>query len=824
MLVRVILPLPLNDAYTYSVPLSLEGDVDVGSRVVVPLGSQKLYSGIVMQILQREEVPSYALKDIIEVLDSRPIVTPAQISLWQWMASYYVCTLGEVSRTALPSMLKLQSETRISRVADFQGYTNLTEREQAILSALGDGRGVSVAKLQKSLGPSGLLPAVRSLMSKGALSLDERIESRFKPRKEVRVRLASRYLSAASYEQLLADLARTPKRLAIVESYAEIAGLGAALNLSNPEMLRPVSRSQLLSASGVTSAPLAALAAKGVFEFYDYEVGRLSSDERSVSDHLRLTDSQQAAYDQVLDAFKVRRVCLLHGVTSSGKTEIYIRLIKKVLSQNLQVLYLLPEIALTTQITFRLRRVFGNDLGVYHSALPAAERVEIWNKQLSAEPYGVMLGPRSALFLPFRRLGLVIVDEEHETSYKQQDTPPLYNARDTAVVLAQQAGAHVLLGTATPSLETYTNALTGKYSLVSLTARYSGIELPKIEVVDVRELTRTKQMRQLFSPRLLEEMDAALKSKQQVILFRNRRGYAPVIECAACGWVPRCDKCDVALTYHYTNHMLECHYCGRSFPVPAVCPACGSHELRNIGFGTEKVEEAVKQYFPTARTARLDLDTTRSRGSYDRILSAFSQGKTDVLIGTQMVSKGLDFDGVHVVGVLNADTMMSQPDFRAAERTFQMLTQVAGRAGRRGAQGIVLLQTKRADYPIVAQVVANDYKAMYDSEMAERREFNYPPFCRLIYLWLRHRDEMQVDGASHRLAARLGTPAGVEVLGPERPFVSRVNLKYIRKIVLKVPRTASAASVRSWITDAVASIKSEAGMSSLSITFDIDPI
>jgi primosomal protein N' (replication factor Y) len=536
-----------------------------------------------------------------------------------------------------------------------------------------------------------------------------------------------------------------------------------------------------------------------------------------------LNAAQQTAFASIHDVFREKEVCLLHGVTSSGKTEIYIHLITEALQAGRQVLYLLPEIALTTQITARLKRIFGERIGIYHSKFTDAQRVEIWQKQLSQQPYDILLGVRSSVFLPFQRLGLVIVDEEHENSYKQQDPAPRYHARSAAIMLAARFGAKVLLGTATPCVESYYNARTGKYGLVELKERYQDIRLPQIEVVDVQDLKRRRLMTDPFSPRLLEEMRAALDRHEQVILFQNRRGFAPMIECNTCGWVPRCNSCDVSLTYHKGLHQLTCHYCGHTYAVPSVCPACNGTDLENRGFGTERIEDDVKALFPEARVARMDLDTTRSRTAYERIISDFQNGDTDILIGTQMVSKGLDFERVSVVGILNADTLLNYPDFRSYERAFQLMAQVAGRAGRKHKQGLVILQTRSPQLPVVQQVVANDYEQLYLDQIAERQLFRYPPFFRLIYVYLKHRKEEVLDQAADLMAAQLRHGLGDRVLGPDKPHVARISALFIKKMVVKVELQASLAKVRNYLHAVQQAILQDERFRSLTVYYDVDP-
>ena len=588
--------------------------------------------------------------------------------------------------------------------------------------------------------------------------------------------------------------------------------------------LREVSKKELLTRADATPTIFNGLVEKGIFETYLYEVGRLDREQTRTVAINPLNPAQQAAYDAILSHFREKNVCLLHGVTSSGKTEIYIHLIRQAIENGQQVLYLLPEIALTTQITERLKRVFGGRIGIYHSKFPDAERVEIWQKQLRPEGhYDIILGVRSSVFLPFHNLGLIIVDEEHETTYKQQDPAPRYHARDTAIMLASIYGAKVLLGTATPSIDSYHNALAGKYGLVTLNERYKDIRLPEIRIVDIKELARKKMMNGPFSPELLAAVRQALERHEQVILFQNRRGFAPMIECKVCGWVPKCKNCDVSLTYHKGLNQLTCHYCGYTYAVPRSCPACGSVELVNRGFGTEKIEDNIREIFPDAKVARMDLDTTRSRSAYERIIADFEAGKTHILIGTQMVSKGLDFDHVSVVGILNADNMLNYPDFRAHERAFQLMAQVAGRAGRRDKRGLVILQTKSPDLPVIHQVVTNDYKQMYEDQTAERKLFHYPPFCRFIYVYLKHRKEDVVTQAADTLAAWLRTAFGDKVLGPDKPPVGRIQMLFIKKIVIKLDLNMSGTKVRDYLLSVQRQLIEDERFRSLVVYYDVDP-
>ena len=731
MYIDVILPLPLDGVFTYSVPPELERQVAVGHRVLVPFGRNKTYVGIVVsthgdcplcekeaqQPDYRGTVPSVSkIKSVLQILDALPILLDSQLNLWRWISDYYLSPIGEVYKAALPAGLKAED-----------GY---------------------------------------------------------RPKTETYIRLTPKFRSERALHIALDMLQRAPSQQKAFIDFLDLS-------------LFTVDSLQLTD---------------------EYTVGGMDEGLASKSP----VNSKPSTVNYF--AGITRDVTLLHGVTSSGKTEIYIHLIQQALDKKQQVLYLLPEIALTVQMMDRLHRVFGNRLGIYHSKYADAERVEIWQKQLSKNPYDVILGARSAVFLPFQRLGLVIVDEEHETSYKQQDPMPRYHARSAAIVLAQSLGAKVLLGTATPCAETWHNAQTGKYGLVTLTERYKGIELPEIQVIDIKDLQHRKMMNGPFSPTLLLKVREALERGEQAILFQNRRGYAPMIECKQCGWVPHCQHCDVSLTLHRNLNQLTCHYCGYTYQVPTECPACGGRELQTRGYGTEKIEDEVRAIFPEARIARMDLDTTRTRQAYERIISDFSAGRTNILIGTQMISKGLDFDRVSVVGILNADTMLNYPDFRAYEHAFMMMSQVSGRAGRKGRRGLVILQTKCPDLPVIHQVVDNDYAAFFRSLMAERREYRYPPFTRLVYVYLKHRSESLVDTASHEMGSRLRQWFGARVLGPDRPAVAKVKSLAIRKLLLKIEPGLDLPTVRKYLALAQQQMLQDKRYASLQIYFDVDPL
>ena len=817
--VDVILPLPLHAHFTYALPEEGATEVQRGCRVVVPFGKKKYYTGIVYNVhyLKPSE---YEVKEVSAILDTNPILLPVQFTFWEWLADYYLCTQGDVYKAALPSGLKLESETIVVYNPDFEATERLSEREQKIWDLLSVDPEQTVTKLEKESGLKNILSVIKSLLEKEAIWVKEELKRTYKPKMEVRVRLSEAACNEHRLRIFFDELQRrAPKQLDLLMKYMEWSG---CLGKDNA---KEVSKAELLKRSGATPAVFNALVERGVFEVYEEEVGRLSRGVQATSSLRVLNAFQQEAYEGILAAFQKKNVCLLYGVTASGKTEIYIHLMAETLRQGKQVLYLLPEIALTTQITERLRRVFGERLGVYHSKYPDAERVEVWQKQLSDRPYDIILGVRSSVFLPFARLGLVIVDEEHENTYKQQDPAPRYHARNAAIVLASLYGAKTLLGTATPSVESWYNATEGgKYALVELKKRYKEIQLPEIIPVDIKELQRTKRMKGPFSPLLLQHIRQALEQKEQVILFQNRRGFAPMIECHTCGWVPKCQNCDVSLTYHKGLNMLTCHYCGYTMPVPRQCPACEGVDLRHRGFGTEKIEDDIKELFPEARVARMDLDTTRTRSAYERIIADFEQGKTDILIGTQMVSKGLDFDHVSVVGILNSDTMLNYPDFRAYERAFQLMAQVAGRAGRKNKRGCVILQTKSIDHPIIPQVIHNDFEGMVAGQLAERQLFRYPPYCRLVYVYLKNRNEALLDVMAQTMATKLRAVFGQRVLGPDKPPVARIQTLFIRKMVLKIEIQAPMARARELLVQVQREMVAEDRFKSLIVYYDVDPM
>lgn len=746
MFADVILPLPLPGTFTYSIPAEMERTILPGCRVTVPLGSKKSYTALVVA-LHDKKPEEYEVKEIKELLDEIPIVTSIQTRLWEWISRYYLCSLGDIYKAAIPQGLK----------------------------------------------------------------------GEFRPRTEQRVRIAARCNDKKAIGLLLQSLSRAPRQRRLLDTYIQIA---------EPFSGEPkeISKHKLIETAQVSPVIYNQLREKGILETYEVEIGRLNKELHPVVPQNSLNKAQQKAFEEIKEGFARKNVTLLHGVTSAGKTEIYIHLITEALERGEQVLYMLPEIALTKQIIERLQRVFGNRIGLYHSKFSDAERVEIWKKQLSDTPYDVILGVRSSVFLPFRNLGLVIVDEEHENSYKQQEPAPRYNARNAAMVLASFFGAKTLLGTATPSIESYYNATTGKYALVSLTTRHREVKMPEIEVIDMIEYSRKKLTTGPFSDPLTEAMRKALQERQQIILFQNRRGYSPLLECRTCGWVPKCKHCDVSLTLHKSAGKLTCHYCGYTIPAPVHCPNCESRSFMNLGYGTEKIEDDLQNMFPEARIERMDLDTTRTRTAYERIISDFQNGKTDILIGTQMVSKGLDFDNVAVVGIINADTLLNYPDFRAMERAFQLMSQVAGRAGRRNGQGKVFLQTRMSDAPVIPQIVRNDYMQFYDQQLSERMLFHYPPFYRLVYIYIKHRDVRVLEEFSEIFGKQMREIFDYRVLGPDLPPIARIKQLYIRKIVLKVENSLSQYKVNEVLQNLQQAYCNMPRYRSIVMFYDIDPL
>lgn len=817
---NIILPLPLENKYTYRIPADLEKSVTTGCRVIVHFGAKHFYTGIVAEVMDRPPSEEMEYKEIYALLDAAPILRRPQLRFWQWIASYYLCQLGDVYKAALPSGLKLESETTVALHPDFEAEAPLKPTEQAVLDAFGAlPTKLTASELARKTGLRNILPILSSLMAKGAILVGEELRKGFTRKTETYVRLAPKWTSDAALREAFLLLHRSPKQEQLLLHFLDLS------QTLNPALAKELSKKELLESEGGNAAVLNNLVKRGILEYYEKEISRLQRHVCRVQELNPLTDAQQAAYGQVLDAFRLHETCLLHGATSSGKTELYIHLIAQVLRGGRQVLYLLPEIAITTQITERLARVFGDQLLVYHSKFSDNERVEVWNRLLHDGSPRVVLGVRSSLFLPFKDLGLIIVDEEHEGSYKQQDPAPRYHARNAALVLANMHGGKTLLGSATPSLDSYFNALSGKFGLVELKERYGGALPPEMLIVDTKEMKRKKLMKHpLFSPPLLAEIERTLAAGEQVILFQNRRGFAPMMECKACGWVPRCANCDVSMTYHKRQGLLVCHYCGYSLRPPQQCPACGTDDFQLFGFGTEKVEEEAQALFPSARIVRMDLDTTRTRTAYERIIHDFEQQRTDILIGTQMISKGLDFAHVGVVGILHADGLMNYPDFRAYERAFQLMVQVSGRAGRRDKRGKVVLQTSQPEHPLIQLVAQGAYREMADGQLAERSQFRYPPYYRLIILVLRSRHEPLVHDLARIHAEQLRTLLGDRVLGPVTPPVAFVQSLHIRQIVLKIEITAAIQPVRDLLLRAAQETAARyPDFRKLLLHYDVDP-
>ena len=813
---NIILPLPLNQVYTYRVPSEMKDSLAIGMRVVVNFGNRKFYTGIVHAI--HTERPTYAdIKPISIILDHQPIVTASQLRLWEFVSTYYRAKLGDVYKVAVPSAMKPESETMLSINMDIAAQADLTAAEMELLDRIPQDGTISIGQLVKQSSSKSVLQSIRRLGEKGVLCMDETLVGKYKAKHELCFRLAPTLLTEEALQETLNSLTRSKKQLEFMLAYLN----DVAPDKRDSEL---VVRKTFLEKYNFSAAIYNGLLKKGIIETVLRPIDRLSREQTTETPEYTLSEAQQTALDTINTHFTQKETVLLHGVTSSGKTEIYTHLIKQTLKQGKQVLLLVPEIGLTTQLAQRLSRVFGSKLGVSHSRSSDMERVEIWNNLLLNKGYEVILGVRSSVFLPFRDLGLVIVDEEHDASYKQQDPAPRYHARNIAQTLGHLHGAKVLLASATPSIESYTHCLTGKYALVSLTERYNNIAPPKIELVNLKESYRKKQMKGHFSLTLIAKIEETLKQGHQVILFQNRRGYAPYVECKSCGWVPRCGNCDVSLTYHKHFNKLTCHYCGHTQYLPEECPVCKQHDISSRGFGTEQVEHEVRELFPDAKVARMDLDTTRTKRSFQELIENFESQQIDILIGTQMVSKGLDFENVALIGILNADNLLFYPDFRSFERAFQLLVQVSGRAGRKKMQGEVLIQTSATEHPLMHHIMKNDYRAFFDSQMVERQQFKYPPYYRLIRIVLRHRDAQKLNKVSMQMADALRARFGNRLLGPDVPAVGRIQNMYIKHLLLKIEVSASFERAKEIIDQIMTEILTESDKKGTQIHLDVDPI
>ena len=815
---ETLLPLALPGTYTYRIPEGMT--LSIGMRVLVPFGRKKIYTAIV--ISQHDKEPKgYDVKEILGTLDVKPIVRHPQLDFWQWIADYYLCSTGEVYKAAIPSGLKVESETTISVNPDFEESEpgQLTDHERVILDFTAQRGRVQIAEIAKATGFKTVERNVSHLLDIDALHVSERVVDNYRPKTEACVRLTTKRDDETSLHQLFDKLKRAPKQESLLLAYLDMSRW-----LQGGEV-REVSKENLLKRAGVSSAVLHEAVKRGVFEIYKKEINRFADLGSVLEEPPVLSEEQNRAYSEIHQSMRQHAITLLHGVTSSGKTSVYMHLINDALQLGRQVLYLVPEIALTTQLTRRLRRVFGDKLLIYHSKFSDNERVDIWKRLLDSNEPCVVIGVRSSVFLPYSNLGLVIVDEEHDGSYKQQDPAPRYNGRNAALVLAQMHGAKTVLGSATPAIEVYRLAMEGKYGLVKLSSRYGDIQMPDVKVIDTLDARKRREMSGLFSNELIANCRKALQKGEQVILFQNRRGYSPIVRCKECGWVPKCEHCDVSLTYHKHNNTLVCHYCGYTINLPDLCPACQLPGIEIVGYGTERIEDDIETVFPGEKISRLDLDTTRNKNSYDRIIDEFSTHRTDILVGTQMVTKGLDFDAVSIVGILNADTMINFPDFRSHERAFDMLEQVSGRAGRAHKQGQVIIQTSQPDHDVIKYVQTHDYEGFYQHELADRQQFGYPPFTKVINIYLKHRDDAVVGELAVRYSGLLRQVFGSRVLGPMTPFVSRVQNLYIRQVTLKMETAASMAKVKTILRNLYEQmLAADARMKTVRLYYDVDPV
>ena len=821
MFAEIILPLPLNSTFTYEIPSDMEPQLQVGSRVLVQFGRKKFYTGIVDSIHPNR--PEYEVKPLMALLDPRPVVRYPQMKLWKWISEYYLCSVGEVYKAAVPTGLKPESETFVTLNPDFEADsdTHFTERQALVIQLLEREKRLTISDIANATGIANAAGTVSQLLQPGVVEIDEKVIEKYRPKKQTFVVLDAERGNSEMLHSFFDKITRARQQENALVSYLDKSGW-----MQKTIPLKDVTRAEMLDVPGVTPGVLKALVDKGIFRMERRVINRFNSEtDDSEIGLVPLSEVQRKTMKEIRSLFREKDVALLHGLTGSGKTEIYNHLIAAALKDGSQVLYLVPEISLTTQLTDRLRRAFGNRLIVYHSKFTDNERVDIWKRLLSGNEPLVVLGARSSVFLPFSRLGLVIVDEEHEASFKQYDPAPRYNARDVATVLASMHGAKVLLGSATPSIETFYKAKTGKYGLATLYERFEGALLPEVEIVDMKEQRKKKINRGSLSQPLVQEMREAFGEGLQGIVFQNRRGFAPMVICRTCGWTPKCENCDVSLVYHKKINLLKCHYCGYTRLLPHMCPACEGTDIETYGYGTERIAEEVQDVFRESRVSRMDLDTTRNKDAFQEIIENFSAHKSDILVGTQMVTKGLDFEKVKVVGVINADTLLNFPDFRSDERAFNMLEQVAGRAGRRnGTRGRVIIQTTRPDDPVLDYVKGHDYLGFYEHEIKERERYFYPPFSKVIGIFLKNKDSRMADRAATTLTTKLREIFGNRVLGPEKPFVSRVALWYIQSLMLKVEAGASMRKVKQLLRQCYESVAALPEMKSTLIYYDVDPV
>lgn len=816
LFVDVLLPLHLPGTYTYRIPAEYNSAIGVGQRVVVQFGSKRLYSALVRRV--HDQAPQYSTKYILSILDLEPIVDEKQLKFWEWMASYYMCYPGDVMAVAIPSAFRLSSDSYIVVHPDFEGdYSELNENEIKILDVLSRKGRIEVSEVASITGSLKIMPIIKSMIEKKIVLMDEELKQRYTPKRSTWIAIDEAYRNETAMRELFDQLEknqRNQKQLLVLMKFVQMSKFGSEM----------VKKRELMDNKELSLSALDTLVKKGVFHVIQRDESRLQEYESTTQvSSIQLSDEQQQAFETISSCDKP--VSLLHGVTSSGKTEVYIRLIDMALSQGKQALFLLPEIALTAQIINRLRKYFGNKVGVYHSRFNTQERAEVWQRTMMPGKggYQLLLGARSAVFLPFHNLGLVIVDEEHDSSYKQNDPAPRYNGRDAAIWLAHSWGAKTVIGSATPSVESYFNAQTGKYGFAQMTHRFGGLAMPEVMCADMKEAQRRKEVKMNFSQFLLGHIKEALANKEQVILFQNRRGFSLRIECDVCHWVPQCKHCDVSLVYHKATSSLRCHYCGYSIPVPTECPACHSTTLKMRGFGTERIEDDLAVFFPEAKIARMDLDSTLQKNRYMELLADFEDHKIDILVGTQMVTKGLDFDNVSVVGILSADNLISFPDFRAYERSFQQMTQVSGRAGRHGHRGKVIIQTYQPYHQAIRDAMAGDYESMYKSQIVERRVFRYPPYYRLIDIMVRHKDEAVVNTAAARFAAALRQQFDGRVMGPEYPSVARIRGLYLKKIMVRFAVGEAISEAKKKMMALANELLQEKELSRVQIVFDVDP-
>jgi primosomal protein N' (replication factor Y) (superfamily II helicase) len=808
----VIIPLALPRNYTYGIPEELKDKISIGQRVEVPLGKQKIYAGIVKNIHANQPV-GYEVKPILSLIDDTPIVTTSQLRFWQWIAEYYMCSEGEVMNAALPAGFKLESETTIHLHPDFKDdFSKLDDKEYLVAEALTLKKKLLLKEVQQILHRKTVRHVLRSLLDKNVITIEEGLSERYKPRMETFVRLTAEYNNDFRLKELLDELVKAPKQLNVMMTFLHFKNI-------SPN----ISKTDLLKKSGTTNATLAGLVKKNILELYKKDISRLEENINTSSEFHSLNTAQAEALKNIQSEFLQHDTVLLNGITSSGKTLVYIELIKQAIAQGKQTLYLLPEIALTGQMISRLRKVFGNRIGIYHSGFNSSERVEVWNR-LSQGDYDIVLGARSAIFLPFKKLGLIVVDEEHDNSFKQFDPAPRYHARDSAIYLAALHKAKVLLGSATPSLESNFNAQQKKYGSVLLRERFGNMQLPEIILVNIKELKRRKEMKSIFSPFLIDELTKILQRNEQAILFQNRKGYAPTMECENCGWSPMCPNCDVHLTYYKFKNDLRCHYCGYHTPSPTKCPACNGTKLKISGFGTEKVEDEFKLFFPVIKIVRMDYDSVKTKFSHNKIISDFEKKNYQVLAGTQMVTKGLDFDDVTLVSVLNADQLMSFPDFRSLERAYQLMAQVSGRAGRKNRQGEVIIQTSQPGHPLFQFVLEHSYTGFYNYELPQRQKFFYPPYSRLIRITLKHKDQKLLDDASHHFATLLKRQLHNRVMGPAEPMIARIKNYYLADILLKMEKQSKElATAKQYITFCKDELSLHKTYKTVYVEVDVDP-